>query len=168
MPITPLGVTGNSDTQGNLSTSGGASSQYTGGGSGGTYQSNFQNDRNVVIVPGKVYELSRWVGYSLRHLSFSVWLLGGYYPMTALAITNRLPVSMHPKDIDPQALWQVLLGEETFKTGLPVTFEFAPGLIWVGPGEKLYIVVYDLVHYDTEAEGSGQWAINILWEPYGL
>lgn len=121
---------------------------------------------NVVVAPGRVYELSRWVGYTLRHLSFSVWLTG-YYPLGAIAITNRVPTSLHPRDSDPQALWQVLLGADFFRAnGGVVNFDFHPGLIWVGPGEKLYVVVYDLVSSVSFAENTGKWVLNMLWEPY--
>jgi len=120
---------------------------------------------NVIVAPGQVYELSRWVGYTLRHLSFSAWLTG-YYPVGAIAITNRLPDSLHPRDLDPQALWKVLLGQDFFRTTGVATFDFPPGVIWVGPGEKLYIVVYDLVSSVSSAANTGQWALNMLWEPY--
>jgi len=143
MRIVPLGVSGNNAEGGNLNLS----------------------SSNVVVAPGQVYELSRWVGYTLRHLSFSVWLTG-YYPVGAIAITNRLPKSLHPKDSE-QALWKILLGADFFRAGGLATFDFPPGLIWVGPGEKLYIVVYDLVSSVTSAANTGKWMLNMLWEPYG-
>jgi hypothetical protein len=143
MTITALGVSGSSGGGGSLSLP----------------------TSNVVVAPGQVYELSRWVGYTLRHLSFSVWLTG-YYPTGAIAITDRLPNSLHPRDSDPQALWKVLLGADFFRATGIATFDFAPGLIWVGPGEKLYVVVYDLVSSVSAAANTGRWALNMLWEPY--
>jgi hypothetical protein len=121
---------------------------------------------NVVVAPGAAYELSRWTGYTLRHLSFSA-IVGVYYPVGAIAITNRMPTSLHPRDLDPQALWVALLAPNYLGRGDIATFDFPPGLIWVAPGETLYVVVYDLVHSETSAADTGQWALSMLWEPYG-
>ena len=117
-----------------------------------------------VAAPGAVYEMSRWTGYTLRHLSFSfanavsIYLLGGIY------ITNKLPTSLHPKDMDPQAFWSIYVypGE----MGGTFQFNFDPGLIWVGPGEILYIVVCDLVGLSSSSTNSARWRLNTLWEPY--
>ena len=143
MSLIPLGVSGSSG----------------GGGSGDL------SVYSVVAAPGAVYELSRWTGYTLRHLSFS-WIntvtaipLGGVY------ITNRLPDSLHPKDMDPQALWATFV--YTGRVGGTVSFDFDPGLIWVGPGETLYIVVCDLMAAPPSSEGTAKWTLNTLWEPYG-
>jgi hypothetical protein len=60
-----------------------------------------------------------------------------------------------------------LLGADFFRAnGGVVNFDFHPGLIWVGPGEKLYVVVYDLVSSVSFAENTGKWVLNMLWEPY--
>jgi hypothetical protein len=144
MGLIPLGVSGSS-------------------GSGGTFNA---SSYNTVVAPGNIYELSRWVGYTLRHLSYSA-LPSNFNCVSAIAITNRLPTSLHPKDLDRQALWTALLSPLFFAYGQLATFDFAPGLIWVGPGEKLYVVVYDLVSNASQAANTGQWALNMLWEPYG-
>jgi hypothetical protein len=120
---------------------------------------------NTVVAPGNIYELSKWVGYTLRHLSYSA-LPPNFNCLSAIAITNRLPTSLHPRDLDRQALWTVLLSPLFFAYGQLAAFDFAPGLIWVGPGEKLYVVVYDLVSNASQAANTGQWALNMLWEPY--
>ena len=143
MGLIPLGVSGSS-------------------GSGGSVD---LSALNTVVAPGQVYELSRWVGYTLRHLSLSLWV-GSYYPHGAIAITNTMPKSLHPKDLDPQALFSVLISPYTGTNIGPLILDFPPGLIWVGPGEHLYIVVYDFVHNSTGAANTGQWALNMLWEPY--
>jgi hypothetical protein len=119
----------------------------------------------TVVAPGAVYELSKWVGYTLRHLSFSAWIMKDY-PLGAIAITNRLPDSLHPKDLDPQAFWTLLIQPDFLSITRVLVFNFAPGLIWVGPGEKLYVVVYDLMHSDPTLANTAQWALNMLWEPY--
>jgi hypothetical protein len=143
MGLIPLGVSGNSVSGGSINLSA----------------------LNTVVAPGQVYLLSRWVGYTLRHLSFSA-LVGSYYPVGAIAITNRTPKSLHPQDLDRQALWAILLSPDRFARGELTVFDFAPGLIWVKPGESLYVVVYDLVHSDAGSANTGQWALNMLWEPY--
>jgi hypothetical protein len=144
MSLRPLGVSGSSGFGGNIDLSG----------------------ANVVVAPGQVYELSRWTGYTLRHLSFSV-LVGSYYPVGAIAVTNRVPTSLHPQNLDRQALWAILLSPDFFIQKMIASFDFAPGLIWVAPGETLYVVVYNLVHSSAGAANTGQWALNMLWEPYG-
>ena len=131
-------------------------------GSGGNFD---LSNLNTVVAPGQAYELSRWVGYTLRHLSFSMWF-SAYYPHTAIAITNRMPTSLHPRDLDRQALFSVLISPYTGVNIGPLILDFPPGLIWVAPGENLYVVVYDLVHSNTNAANTGQWALNMLWEPY--
>jgi hypothetical protein len=131
-------------------------------GSSGTFD---LSNANTIVAPGQVYELSRWTGYTLRHLSFSVWV-SVYYPHGAIAITNRMPKSLHPKDLDPQALFTVLIPPYTGINIGPLIFDFPPGLIWVKPGETLYVVVYNLVHSNSSAENTAQWALNMLWEPH--
>jgi hypothetical protein len=120
---------------------------------------------NTVVAPGQVYELSKWVGYTLRHLSFTLWI-SAYYPNGAIAITNRMPTSLHPKDLDREALFTVLINPNATPFIGALTFDFPRGLIWVAPGEKLYIVVYNLVHTNPNAANAAQWALNTLWEPY--
>jgi hypothetical protein len=144
MGLVPLGVSGNSGSNGNIDLS----------------------NANTIVAPGAVYELSRWVGHTLRHLSFTLWC-GSYFPTGAIAITNRLPQSLHPKDLDPQALFTILLNPYAVGYVGSYIFDFPPGLIWVGPGESLYVVVYDLVHSNPNAENTAQWTLNMLWEPYG-
>jgi hypothetical protein len=131
-------------------------------GGGGTFD---LSNANTIVAPGAIYELSKWVGYTLRHLSFSV-LMGPFFPVGAIAITNRMPTSLHPRDLDRQAFWTFLINANHISTGGVAIFDFPPGLIWVGPGETLYVVVYDLVHSEPSSAGTGQWALNMLWEPY--
>jgi hypothetical protein len=142
----------------------GLAPQGVSGNSGGGGSFNFGNI-NTVVAPGQVYELSRWVGYTLRHLSFSLWI-EAYYPIGAIAITKTMPTSLHPRNLNPQALFTVLISPYTGVNIGPLILDFPPGLIWVAPGESLYVVVYDLVHSTPESANTGQWALNMLWEPY--
>ena len=134
-------------------------------GSSGSGGSGDFSPYGYVAAPGAVYELSRWTGYTLRHLSYSFMNVATYVPLGGLFITNRLPDSLHPQNMDPQALWATFVF--TGRVGGTVSFDFDPGLIWVGPGETLYIVVCDLMAASSSSEGTARWTLNTLWEPYG-
>ena len=132
----------------------------SGGGGSGDFSSFI-----YVAAPGAVYELSRWTGYTLRHLSFSFFNVANIPPLGGVYITNQLPTSLHPGNMNPQTFWSTYV--YTGVAGGTLSFDFDPGLIWVGPGETLYIVVCDLVAPSSSSTNTAKWRLNTLWEPYG-
>jgi len=130
--------------------------------SGGNFDFTDFTDR---LTTGEVFDLSQWTGYTLRQLSLSVWCNASAY--SAITISSYLPRSLHPQDLDRQALWTFLIrGALYFNSGLAV-FDFAPGLIRVNPGrESLYLIVYDFMVTPGNYDATCQWALNMLWEPY--
>lgn len=153
MAIEPLGVSGEP-------ISGGTGTTYTGTytitdpATGSTTTRTFSN-----TVPGKVYELGRWRGFSLRQIVIGV--VGNDLYLGRLQITEHLPNTLDPELAPPWAKFDLPI---FVANGTTINIPIEAGLVTVLPHERIYIVVYDWKTPSTSP--ALKWSVNLLWEPW--
>lgn len=112
------------------------------------------------VAPGAIYVLDAWQGQTLRKLVISV--ASTYTWVGRVQIRSNLPPDLNPSLPHQGAQFDLPL---TFAGTYVYNLDFAPGLITVGYGEKLYLVVFD---WGSNFSGASlAWSINHLWEPIG-
>ena len=137
MSLQPLGVAGSAG----------------GGATGSPYPTN-------TVAPGAIYVLDAWQGQTLRKLVISI--ASPHMWMGRVQIRSNPPPSLDPSLPHPEASFDLPLTFTGFNT---YNLDFAPGLITVGYGEKLYLVVFN---WGSPSSGAFlAWNINHLWEPIG-
>ncbi len=112
----------------------------------------------AATAPGAIYVLDMWQGQSLRKLIVSVSSTDLW--VGRIQIRSNPPPNLNPNLPHPGAMLDLPLtmaGQNTY------SLDFAPGLITVQHGEKLYLVVFNWGSPTTEA--SLAWSVNHLWEP---
>lgn len=112
------------------------------------------------VVPGAIYVLDAWQGHTLRKLVIGV---ATYNAWTGrVQVRSSPPADLNPYNPHPGAAFDLPLtvyGTSVFN------IDFAPGLITVQHGEKLYLVVFNWSSPTDNA--SIAWSVNHLWEPIG-
>ena len=112
------------------------------------------------VAPGAIYVLDAWQWQTLRKLVISVASIHTW--VGRVQIRSNPPPSLDPSLPHLGASFDLPL---TFVGSNTYNLDFAPGLITVGYGEKLYLVMFNWGSPSPVA--SLAWSINHLWEPIG-
>lgn len=132
----------------------GASGSSGSGGTGTVYPT------TGTVVPGAIYALDAWTGHSLRKLVVTAIATATFF--SRVQIRKDVPTTLEPSQAPPGAYLDIPIS--TYLNG-QIDLDFAPGLITVEHGERIYLVVYD-----WRCAGNGEkvlWTVNHYWEPIG-
>ena len=131
----------------------------TGGNAGGGTNTQGLWPTGGLTSPGTIIVLDAWQGYTLRKLTISTFADISW--RGRVQIRRDAPESLHPGNAPPGAYLDLFVSPGAGVLNLD--YDFAPGLITVEYGEKMYLVVYDWLTSATNARLG--WSVNYYWEP---